>query len=74
MTSRSAAVAPATAAGRFAPRPAGTTAAEALHVTRVRPDGTILVRGGSGAVGVSVLRQARLIGAHRRPGPPGGVP
>jgi NADPH2:quinone reductase len=42
---------------------AGTTAAEALHVTRVAPGETILVHGASGAVGVSVLQQARLIGA-----------
>jgi NADPH:quinone reductase-like Zn-dependent oxidoreductase len=41
----------------------GTTAAEALHVTRVRPDDTLLVHGASGSVGVSVLQQARLVGA-----------
>ncbi|GAA4464842.1 quinone oxidoreductase family protein [Phytohabitans houttuyneae] len=42
---------------------AGTTAAEALHVTGVRAGDTVLVHGASGAVGVSVLQQARLIGA-----------
>jgi len=42
---------------------AGTTAAEALHVTKVAPGETVLVHGASGAVGVSVLQQARLIGA-----------
>jgi NADPH:quinone reductase-like Zn-dependent oxidoreductase len=41
----------------------GTTAAEALHVTKVAADETVLVHGASGAVGVSVLQQARLIGA-----------
>ncbi len=42
---------------------AGTTAAEALHVTRVASGETVLVHGASGAVGVSVLQQARLLGA-----------
>jgi NADPH2:quinone reductase len=42
---------------------AGTTAAEALHVTRVTSGDTILVHGASGAVGISVLQQARLQGA-----------
>lgn len=42
---------------------AGTTAAEALHVTGVAPGDTILVHGASGAVGVSVVQQARLLGA-----------
>jgi NADPH:quinone reductase-like Zn-dependent oxidoreductase len=42
---------------------AGSTAAEALHVTGVRAGETVLVHGASGAVGVSVLQQARLIGA-----------
>ncbi|MGI5241953.1 quinone oxidoreductase family protein [Dactylosporangium sp. CA-139066] len=41
---------------------AGTTAAEALHVTRVAPGETILVHGASGAVGMSVLQQARING------------
>ncbi|BDI23340.1 NADP-dependent oxidoreductase [Herbiconiux sp. L3-i23] len=42
----------------------GTTAAEMLDVTRVSPGETILVHGASGATGVSVLQQARLIGAR----------
>lgn len=42
----------------------GTTAAEMLHVTGVGTGDTILVHGASGAVGVSVLQQARLIGAR----------
>lgn len=43
---------------------AGTTAAEMLDVARVTSGDTVLLHGGSGAVGVSVLQQARLIGAH----------
>ncbi len=43
---------------------AGTTAAEMLDVTGVRAGDTVLVHGASGAVGVSVLQQARLIGAR----------
>ena len=43
---------------------AGTTAAEMLHVTGVRAGDTVLLHGASGAVGVSVLQQARLIGAR----------
>ena len=43
---------------------AGTTAAESLHVVGVRAGETILVHGASGAVGVSVLQQAREIGAR----------
>lgn len=43
---------------------AGSTAAEMLHVTGVAEGETILVHGASGAVGVSVLQQARLIGAR----------
>jgi NADPH:quinone reductase len=43
---------------------AGTTAAEMLHVTGVREGDTVLLHGASGAVGVSVLQQARLIGAR----------
>jgi NADPH2:quinone reductase len=39
---------------------AGTTAAEMLHVTKVEPGDTIVLHGASGAVGVSVLQQARL--------------
>lgn len=41
----------------------GTTAAEMLNVTGVRAGETILLHGASGAVGVSVLQQARGIGA-----------
>jgi NADPH2:quinone reductase len=43
---------------------AGTTASEMLHVTRVGEGDTILVHGASGAVGVSVLQQAALLGAR----------
>lgn len=43
---------------------AATTAAEMLDVTRVTSGDTILLHGASGSVGVSVLQQARLIGAH----------
>jgi NADPH2:quinone reductase len=43
---------------------AGTTAAEMLHVTRVTAGQTVVVHGASGAVGVSVLQQARLLGAR----------
>lgn len=43
---------------------AGTTAAEMLHRTRVRSGETIVLHGASGAVGVSVLQQARLLGAR----------
>jgi NADPH2:quinone reductase len=43
---------------------AGTTAAEMLHVTRVGQGDTIVVHGASGAVGVSVLQQAALLGAR----------
>jgi NADPH2:quinone reductase len=43
---------------------AGTTAAEMLHVTGVAQDDLILLHGASGAVGVSVLQQARLLGAR----------
>lgn len=42
---------------------AGCTAAEMLHVTGVAAGDTVLVHGASGAVGVSVLQQAALIGA-----------
>lgn len=41
---------------------AGTTAAEMLHVTGVRPGETVVVHGASGAVGVSLLQQAQLLG------------
>lgn len=43
---------------------AGTTASEMLHVTGVAEGETILVHGASGAVGVSVLQQAAMLGAH----------
>jgi NADPH:quinone reductase len=43
---------------------AGCTASEMLHVTDVGKDDTILVHGASGAVGVSVLQQAALLGAR----------
>ena len=42
----------------------GTTAADMLDVARAREGDTIVLHGASGAVGVSVLQQARLIGAH----------
>lgn len=42
---------------------AGATAAEMLHVTGVAVGQTILVHGASGAVGVSILQQARILGA-----------
>lgn len=38
----------------------GTTAADMLRVAQVEPGETILVHGASGAVGVSLLQQARL--------------
>ncbi|KNC20133.1 alcohol dehydrogenase [Arthrobacter sp. RIT-PI-e] len=41
---------------------AGTTAAEMLHVTGAGPGDAIVLHGASGAVGVSVLQQARLHG------------
>lgn len=43
---------------------AGSTAAEMLHVTGVAAGETILVHGASGAVGISLLQQARIIGAR----------
>ncbi len=43
---------------------AGTTAAEMLHVTHVAAGDTVMVHGASGAVGVSLLQQARLLGAR----------
>jgi NADPH:quinone reductase-like Zn-dependent oxidoreductase len=42
----------------------GTTAAEMLAVTGASPGETILLHGASGAVGLSVLQQARLRGIH----------
>ncbi|WP_368496534.1 NADP-dependent oxidoreductase [Herbiconiux sp. A18JL235] len=43
---------------------AGTTASEMLDVTTVRAGDTVLLHGASGAVGVSVLQQAALVGAR----------
>ena len=43
---------------------AGCTASEMLHVTGVGEGDTILVHGASGAVGVSVLQQAAMLGAR----------
>ena len=43
---------------------AACTASEMLHVTDVGEGDTILVHGASGAVGVSVLQQAALLGAR----------
>ncbi|MFI8423760.1 zinc-binding alcohol dehydrogenase family protein [Streptomyces sp. NPDC085479] len=42
---------------------AGTTAAEALHVIGAGPGDVILVHGASGAVGVSLIQQAAVVGA-----------
>jgi NADPH:quinone reductase len=42
----------------------GATASEMLHRTGVRQGETVLVHGASGAVGVSLLQQAALVGAH----------
>ena len=43
---------------------AGCTASEMLHVTGVAEGDTVLVHGASGAVGVSVLQQAAMLGAR----------
>ncbi len=43
---------------------AGTTAAELLATAAVAPGDTVLLHGAAGAVGISVLQQARLIGAR----------
>ncbi len=43
---------------------AGTTAAEMLDVTRVRPGESILLHGASGAVGVAVLQLAARLGVR----------
>jgi NADPH2:quinone reductase len=43
---------------------AATTASEMLHATRVAPGETVLVHGASGAVGVSLLQQAALLGVR----------
>jgi len=58
---RPAALAPEEAANLLL---AGTTAAEMLHVTGVEAGSTVLLHGASGAVGVSVLQQAALLGAR----------
>jgi NADPH:quinone reductase len=42
----------------------GTTAAELLATAAVADGDTVLLHGGAGAVGMSVLQQARLIGAR----------
>ena len=42
----------------------GCTAAEMLHVTGAREGETVLLHGASGAVGVSVLQQARALGVR----------
>ncbi len=42
----------------------GTTASEMLHVTKVTTGDTVLLHGAAGAVGTSVLQQARLLGAR----------
>jgi NADPH:quinone reductase len=42
----------------------GTTTADMLDVANVRKGDTIVLHGASGAVGVSALQQARLLGAH----------
>ena len=41
---------------------AATTASETMHVTALGPGETVLVHGASGAVGVSLLQQAALLG------------
>jgi NADPH:quinone reductase len=43
---------------------AATTAAEMLHVTGVRSGETVVAHGASGAVGVSLLQQAALLGVR----------
>jgi NADPH2:quinone reductase len=43
---------------------AGTTAADMLRTAAVGPGDTVLLHAASGAVGVSVLQQARLVGAR----------
>lgn len=43
---------------------AGTTASEMLHATGVAKGESILVHGASGAVGVSLLQQAAMLGAN----------
>lgn len=43
---------------------AGATAAHMLHLTGTAAGDTVLIHGGSGAVGVSLLQQARALGAR----------
>jgi NADPH:quinone reductase len=43
---------------------AGTTAAELLHACSARTGETVLLHGAAGAVGASVLQQARHLGIH----------
>lgn len=43
---------------------AGTAAAEMMHVTRVSRGDTVLIHGASGAVGLSAVQQAKLLGAR----------
>jgi NADPH:quinone reductase-like Zn-dependent oxidoreductase len=43
---------------------AGTTAADLLHTSGVREGETVLLHGAAGAVGVSVLQQARTLGVR----------
>ncbi len=43
---------------------AGTTAADLLHASGAREGETVLLHGAAGAVGVSVLQQARLLGVR----------
>jgi NADPH:quinone reductase len=43
---------------------AGTTAADVLHVSGAREGETVLLHGAAGAVGVSVLQQARQLGVR----------
>jgi len=42
----------------------GTTAADMLHACGLRPGETVLLHGAAGSVGVSVLQQARTLGAR----------
>jgi NADPH:quinone reductase len=42
----------------------GTTAADLLHASGARQDETVLLHGAAGAVGVSVLQQARQLGVR----------
>jgi NADPH:quinone reductase len=43
---------------------AGTTAADLLHTSGARPGETVLLHGAAGAVGMSVLQQARILGVR----------